>query len=245
MKNITKLTIALLILVFMAALVGCSGNHAPAVEAKSAENTVASEATGSASSGEAETKPAENAVASEVTGSASSGKDSDVSRLVSEGFKCTAYSMFGEKFVGIFQEPDNPAHAFKATVTLSGELYEKADEISVFDDDAKEKYTAILEEADGVIVTDISSLVPSQAELNVYIGKTLGELEQDGFSYTGYFAFSDQYTFTYDNNVISCSIGLKDNSVITNSDDISADFLRPLEIGSIEFNEFSYTVLDD
>lgn len=97
-----------------------------------------------------------------------------------------------------------------------------------------------------VTVTDISDKFPTQEALDAaYIGKTLGELEDEGYENTGWFGDEGDYAFFYDGPMYSISVGLQEGAVTGSLDDYSQNDLRAMEIASVTFDSFSYRILEE
>lgn len=162
--------------------------------------------------------------------------------LYEQGFELRAYSMNEEKFAGMMQKEDSQDLIYKVSAPLTSELYEKINTINAEDDEeaAKNFYTAL----ENLEVEEIQDLLPTQEELDQYIGKTLGDLEADGYEKSGYSGWEGVYSFYYDGPVWDLSVELKEGTLIEDLDDYSENDLRQLEIGSVTFNSLSFNVID-
>lgn len=110
-----------------------------------------------------------------------------------------------EKLKCLFAAPNNEKfYIFSAPAT--DELREAYKELDVFDDDYEEKMNAFIASAEDGKLEDAANLIPSQAELDKYAGKTIGEFEADGFRGWGSFSTDDYLCFMYDNGVYTCDV---------------------------------------
>ena len=132
----------------------------------------------------------------------------------------------------------------KVKIPLTKELYE---EYFNFDTEkSEEQQIELLATQKECTVTDITDKIPKQEELDQWIGKTLGDLEQAGFENSGW--SSDEQgvtTFWYDGPAYYVEVGLKEGTLIKDMDDYSPNDLRKLEIGSMRFQGFSFDILDN
>lgn len=176
--------------------------------------------------------------------SSSNSSENGIASLLDQGYTCTMSSAEENQWKGVFQKEDSFDSVIKAVAAITDAQYEEYDAISFDDDQADAKTEAFLRSLEDVTVTDITGLIPSQEELDTYVGKTLGDLEQAGFENTGNTNLDGTYTFFYDGPVYCCKVDLKEGTVIEDMDDYSANDLKALEIGAMEFSGFSFGVLD-
>ena len=168
----------------------------------------------------------------------------EIADLMDRGYECRGWSADETGWRGLFIKEDSYDVVYKAVAPMTAKQYEEYN--GYFDDeDAEEKQMAYVKTLTGVEVTDISDMVPTQEELDVYVGKTLGDMENDGFENTGWTGEPETgYSFYYDGPVYYCLVNLAEGTVITDMDDYSVNDIRALEIGSVEFLGISYGVLD-
>ena len=112
-------------------------------------------------------------------------------------------------------------------------------------EDCDEQKIAYLSKLTDVTVTDITNLVPSQADLDALIGKTFGELEDEGWYNSGWVQTDDgtSFDFYYDGPVFYGKFSLPEGVKVTNMDDMSPNDIRELVIGGVEFLGISLDIL--
>ena len=139
---------------------------------------------------------------------------------------------------------DSYDEILKVTIPMTAEQYEKFN--SYFDDEyAETKQMTYLQTLTGVEVADISDMAPTQADLDAYVGKTLGDMEDDGFYNSGWTGEPETgYSFYYDGPIYYCMVTPAEGTVITDMDDLSANDIRAIEIGAVEFLGISSAILD-
>lgn len=170
-------------------------------------------------------------------------KTTELDKLEEQGYSRTMFVMQDNKWCGLY-EKENDAKKYKVDIELSNSQVDEYNKISFDDEQAEQKQNAIIKKTKNIVVTDISNVVPTQTELDKYIGKTLGDLETDGFENTGWIQNEDSYDFYYDGPVYCCKVTLKAGIVISDLDDYSMNDLRKLEIGKVEYTSLSTNVID-
>lgn len=164
-----------------------------------------------------------------------------IMQLADEGYERTMSSASEECWKGLM-EKDGQSLLVSAPMTAA--LYEVYDSISFLDDDYEEQMLAFLGTLKDVTCEDLTETIPTQEEWNLYIGKTLGELEEDGYEQTGYLGDEGVYSFFYDSDSYCLLIDPIESTLIEDMDDWSVNDLRGLEIGGVTFLGFSGGILD-
>ena len=168
----------------------------------------------------------------------------EMAKLFEEGYSCNSSTYMDNSWHGMFIKDNDYSSTYKVEATLTDEKRTELEEIDFFDEGADKKTQAVLETLTDVVITDISDMVPSQEDLDQYIGKTIGDLENDGFENSGYFQDENTYNFYYDGPVYGCLVYLKEGTEILDIDDYSANDIRELEIGHLEFQYLSSRIID-
>ena len=168
----------------------------------------------------------------------------EITDLLEQGYECRGWTADETSWRGLFMKGDSCDEILKVTAPMTAKQYEEFNEL--FDaEDAEEKQMAYLQALTGVEVTDISDMVPDQEELDAYVGKTIGDLENDGFENTGWTGEPGMgYTFYYDGPIYYCTVTPAEGTVIEDMDDYSANAIRAIEIGAVEFLGISSSILD-
>lgn len=168
--------------------------------------------------------------------------ENEISKLMKEGYSCMMSSASEDMWKGIFYREGNYDTIYKVVADMSEKEYQAYNDA----DFNEEIINGILFGLKNVTVTDISDIVPTQEEMNIYVGKTLGDLEKDGFENTGWLGEEETgiNQFFYDGPVYYCKVTLADDVVVEDMDEYSANDLRELEIGSVEFQGISSYLLD-
>lgn len=168
----------------------------------------------------------------------------EITDLLDQGYECRGWTADETMWRGMFQKGDSYDEILKVTLPMTAEQYEKFNDLFEADD-GEAKQMAYLETLTGVEVTDISDMVPTQEELDAYVGKTMGDMEADGFENTGWTGEPGMgYSLYYDGPVYYCLVTPAEGTVIEDMDDYSVNDIRAIEIGAVEFLGISSYILD-
>lgn len=180
-----------------------------------------------------------------LVGCGAEENSNEITALYDEGYTYSLTSYDDTSWVGIFQIDESFDSVLLVKAAMTAEQYEDYGAISFEDDDYEAKQLKILGQLTDVTVTDITDKVPSQTELDSWIGATMGELEDAGFEPTGYSGDEETgYSFFYDGPAYSLTVTPAEGSEVSDIDDYSVNDLRELPIGAVEFTGFSFNLLE-
>ena len=168
----------------------------------------------------------------------------EITDLLEQGYECRGWTGDETSWRGLFIKGDSYDEILKVTIPMTAEQYEEFN--GFFEaDDGEEKQMAYLQTLTGVEMADISDLVPTQADLDAYVGKTMGDMENDGFYNSGWTGEPGMgYSFYYDGPIYYCLVTPAEGTVIEDMDDLSANDIRAIEVGAVEFLGISSSILD-
>ena len=112
--------------------------------------------------------------------------ENEITKLYDEGFECWATTACETEWRGLFMKEGSYDVIYKVIAPMTAKRYEAYSNIEFDDEKAEEKQRAILGALTDVIVENIADMVPTQEELDAYVGKTIGDMEADGFENTGW-----------------------------------------------------------
>lgn len=168
----------------------------------------------------------------------------EITDLLEQGYECRGWTGDETSWRGLFMKGDSSDEILKVTIPMTAEQYEKFNGFFE-EEDGEAKQMAYLETLTGVEVADISDLAPTQADLDAYVGKTLGDMEDDGFYNSGWTGEPETgYSFYYDGPIYYCKVTPAEGTVIEDMDDMSANDIRAIVIGAVEFMGISSSILD-
>lgn len=157
-----------------------------------------------------------------------------VGKLIDEGYECTSSASSAGHWKGIFEKEENGK-----TIYYLGKVKMNAEEEKAFYEGTEggwdfDSQSELLSYAQDATIEDVTDQMPTQAELDQYIGKTLGDLENEGYENTGNSNSEGIYTFYYDGPKYNLLIGLTEGIIIEDMDDYSHNDLKALTIGSVQ-----------
>lgn len=166
----------------------------------------------------------------------------EVTELLEQGYSFSSLSADETQWKAVLQNEEAPGKLYYGKASFTSELYETYNAIDLDDDEGLKAFVAGL---DGVTLTDISDRIPAQEELDAYVGKTVGELEDAGFENTGNINDGGKVTFCFDGPVYCCNVTLTEDTVIEDLNDLSVNDIRALEIGGMEYTGLSSYLIDN
>ena len=133
---------------------------------------------------------------------------------------------------------------YKVEISIDQNTYNKLFEIDTFEEAGAKKFNEILTTIQDCKVTPMADKVPNKDDFSTYIGKTIQDLENDGYERSGYFFDEEGCVFFADGP--DYSINVQVNEVITDVsiDDYSENDIRALTIKDIKFSNFSFNIFD-
>ena len=136
---------------------------------------------------------------------------------------------YEDRYVYVFLFDDT---YFRVTAPLSAEVYDRLSAIDIFADDAKEQESAILSPLAIETRENVTAMIPVQAELDRWVGKTGGDLLDDGWYITGYYL--DEALFYMNSGMFEYTVTV--DGKLTYTDDFDEyEAIRPLTVKSVVF----------
>lgn len=134
-------------------------------------------------------------------------------------------------------------HAISLKATMTEEEKEAYDAIDFWDESGAYKRVLLLDSLEGAVIEDISDLVPTDEELETFVGKTVRELEEAGYKEEYHNVWENECDGYYSNGRISVFISA------TNPDkpddyNISEDEISSLIIQMISFFDFEFGLIE-
>lgn len=168
-----------------------------------------------------------------------------IAELLNDGYELGMMSCSENEMKCILTKGENYELIIRITAKMSAELYDKYEAISFDDEQYEEKRQAFTTYLEIENEEDISDIIPTQDELNTYIGKTVGELEADGFENSGNLVDEEKdcMVLFYDGSEYCVEIGTE-LKADANLDDYSNNDLKKLKITSIEFTGIGNNLVD-
>lgn len=168
----------------------------------------------------------------------------ELASLYEKGYETTMSSLTEEKWYGLLQKDYSFEDIYKVEISIDQNTYNKLFEIDTFEEAGAKKFNEILTTIQDCKVTPMADKVPNKDDFSIYIGKTIQDLENDGYERSGYFFDEEGCVFFADGP--DYSINVQVNEVITDVsiDDYSENDIRALTIKDIKFSNFSFNIFD-
>ena len=167
----------------------------------------------------------------------------EITALLDEGYTTCCTSCGDTSWAGIFQKGNSWDSVYRVTAAMTEAQSEAFMNIG-YEDDYEAEERQILGQLSDVTVTDITDKVPAQEELDAWVGRTMGDLEADGFARNGYMGDPETgYEFIFDGPVYSLDVTAAE--AVDDLDNYSENDLRGLAIGSVRFAGFSFQLLEE
>jgi len=171
------------------------------------------------------------------------GKNNNTKELFEKGYENNMHSISNNVYQTLFIKGDS---YIVAKAKLTDEQYTIYESISLADDDYDGEMKAFIISLDDVTLKDISDKVPTQKDLDKYIGSTLGDLEKAEFEQTGTSLDENgDLIFTYSNGTYNISVSLDDSIVVEDLDDLSENDIRAFKVDKITFNGFDFGIFEE
>lgn len=171
--------------------------------------------------------------------------DNEIAKLIDEGWDSVMSSCTEGVYKAVFTKDGSYDSVMHVEAKMSKEQYEAYEDIDFADDDAEDRQMEIITSIADVTVTDITDKVPTQEEMDKYVGKKVKDLENDGFENSGNSSDPDTgvVTFYYDGPEYCVEIGF-DKELKLDLDDLSTNDIRDLTIASVRMTALGSNFVD-
>ena len=173
----------------------------------------------------------------------SSSSGSGLNELYDKGYSIESTSVGEESFGAVMSNEDRTSF-YLITADMSSKLYSEYCEIDIFDEAQLDTLKAFINSLDNLVIESLDDRIPSQEDLDKYIGKKISDLEADGFEQGGYMCTEEECSFDYSGSLYDCRVYIDSEGKTLNMDDLSANDIKELKIKSVEFNGFSYMIFE-
>lgn len=175
---------------------------------------------------------------------ASNKEKNEVAPLFEQGYEMTQTTLIDYTFKGLFMKDNDYNDAYKVICKMDEETYDKLLQCDTFEEDGLKQFVEIVTYLPDCTVTSMEHELPKDGELEEYIGKTVKDVENDGYERSGYYLDEEGCIFYADGPKYSITIQAEEVIKPEEIDNYSENDLRQLTVKSIEFDGFSYRVLD-
>ncbi|MDO5440995.1 MAG: hypothetical protein Q4F55_00360 [Bacillota bacterium] len=167
-------------------------------------------------------------------------EENELAKLYADGFATRSVVCDEESWSALFMKDESLEIIYKATAPFTKELYEQYEAIDWEDEAAYKNLYCNLE---NVTVEDITYLIPTEEDLQQFVGMKFGELEDLGWYNSGWTGGEGEaYTFYYDGPIFYGSIVPEET--VMDIDDLSTNDMRELTVKEMIFMGISSSILD-
>ncbi|MDO5440784.1 MAG: hypothetical protein Q4F12_04535 [Erysipelotrichaceae bacterium] len=168
----------------------------------------------------------------------------EIASLYEQGYEAEQTILFDSSWIALFMKDHDYHDAYKVVVKMDEKTYDKIIQCDTFEEEGLKQFLDIIEYLPNCTVTSMNDELPKEGELDQYIGKTIKDLEDEGYERTGYYLAEDGCLFYADGYKYSVLIQVEE---VIKPEEMSyySDYdLGQLTVKSMEFLGFSYRVLD-
>lgn len=151
-------------------------------------------------------------------------------------FENSSWSYNENYYVALFE---NGNTSYRIVAKLSEDIYGKIEEIDFSGDDVNGQIERILSDVEVYLVEDMSKYVPTEEELNQYVGKTGQELLDDGFTTSGYMNAFGTQKFYMTKDLYELDVYFNEKVEIDPETFDSEEGIKNLTVKKVEFTGFS------
>ena len=171
-------------------------------------------------------------------------KKNKMAPLFEQGYEMVQTSLFEYTFTTLLMKDNNYNDAYKAFCKLDEETYDQLLQCDTFEEEGLKAFKEIVTYLSDCTVTSMKEELPKDGELDEYIGKTIKDMENDGYERSGYYLAEDGCIFYADGPKFSVTIQTEEVIKPEEMGAYSENDIGRLTVKSIEFNGFSYRILD-
>lgn len=173
-----------------------------------------------------------------------SKEPNEIASLLEQGYETVQTTLFDSSWIALFMKDYDYHDAYKAVVKMDEATYDKIIQCDTFEEEGLKQFYEIIEYLPDCTVTSMNDELPQDGELDQYIGKTVKDMEDDGYERSGYYLDEEGCIFYVEGYKYSLTIQTEEIIKPEEMSYYSDHDLGQLTIKSIEFNGFSYRILN-
>lgn len=135
-----------------------------------------------------------------------------VQELFDNGYQRMAGAVSRGKFKALFGKEDMSSYYMLST-EATAETEQAYNALDIFEDTYEEDFNNFLKSLENITLEDISAKIPGEETLKKFVGKTLADIEAEGFFESGSMITDDEAVFTYQNDEYICDLDVDVNSI--------------------------------
>lgn len=169
-----------------------------------------------------------------------------IADLYAQGYSCGMTTWDEGHWAAVFQKGEDVTDCYRAIATISADQYLAIEALDIFSETYVQDEQALYETFTGAKVESLAGLVPTQADMDKWVGKTYGDLMAAGYESGDYYFYDGKANFAMSNGTIELEVTaagtLTDEDFQAISDDAAK--LAPIKIGAVSFYGFDWGVLE-
>ena len=169
----------------------------------------------------------------------SNKKQNELAPLFEEGYQVTQTSYCDGVWKAMFSKEGSVFDSYLVELKMDQETFDKLFEIDIFEEEGEKQFKDIVTYLPDCTISSLKDEIPSEDEFDKYIGKTILDLENDGYERSGNIYSEDGCIFFADGDKYSLNVRVDENITFETMDDYSENDIRELIIKEIEFTSFS------
>ena len=138
---------------------------------------------------------------------------STVQDLIDNNYMNMSYTIQDGSFRAFFVSEDMSSSYYLLTAPTTSAVEEAYEALDILDDDYDEKLNNFLLSLDKAKLENLNDRIPDEAELKRLVGKTLGELQDEGFEENSSFYSEDEVSFSYGNRTYIVDLAVDPDSL--------------------------------
>ena len=130
---------------------------------------------------------------------------------------------------------------YRAVCDIDSSVQDRIFELDFDDPDYTEKYNAIIAPLEISRMDNLTEMIPGQEELDAFVGKTLGDLLDEGWSYSGYNL--EDKEFNMNRGLFSYIVGYE-GTPAGGPEELEEGMIRPLVVTSVTYDRLGNGTAD-
>lgn len=168
----------------------------------------------------------------------------ELTSLYDQGYEPTHTSYQDNKWFAIYQKDFSMENAYRVELEMDQETSDKLFEIDRFEEEGEKQFREIVTTLDNCKITSMNDQLPGEGEFDKYIGKTIQDLENDGYERSGNTYAEEGCVFYLDGPIYALEVTTNEVITFETMDDYSENDIRALTIKQIKLSGFSYKIFN-
>ena len=165
----------------------------------------------------------------------------DITELFSKGYECTMQEYDDSSWAGLFVKDDS---YYKVTASMSKAQFEALQGLDIFADDYEQQMRSLLESLTVNSCEDVTGKIPTQKDMEKWVGKTIGDAEGAGLERNGSGFNGENAEFVLSDGVILLDMTVAGTFTDAQYDALTDEDIAKLVITEVAFEGFDWGILE-